>query len=450
MFFSFYDVSSEWMVNMNNTICKYCIYLPTTYVRSEKVFAYLNEVKRSFILNEKEFCEYQEIKFKELVYYLERETVYYKKKFEDNGIQIHEINHLDDIKKFDIIDKNEIKANYHAMDNKNAKKYWRSTSGTTGNPFKFQKDTYASGYMDAVMYTAYSWYNIDIGDRQARIWGTAVEPTIRIVQIGIDYFMNRKRLSTFKMTSESCGRFEQCIHDFKAQYIYGYVNGVYEFVETLKRLGIKWKTKLKCVIVTGEVLFDYQRMALEDYFETFVVNEYGTTENGVIGFECKNKKMHIMPNIYLEAINKDENGYGTLLVTELTSRSLPFIRYKLGDVGRIIRGYCNCGSCLPVLELKEGRLDSYIVLPNGKVVYDAILAYVLKAYAVSFRGRQKSLGKLTIEIVPKEKFTKSKQNNAEQKLRKYLGKDIDIVFIVKNEIEKEKSGKLRYFIPIDK
>ena len=435
---------------MLNKISKYLIYYPATFLRGEKVFLYLNEINNTFKFFENQLKEYQNKKIVELGGYLYKNNSYYRKMFENMGLREKDLSVLCNIKMFNIMTKNEIRKHYYEMQNKKIRQYWRATSGTTGQPFKFQKDVLASGYMDAVMYAAYSWYNIDIGDRQGRIWGTAVEPISRITQIGKDYFLNRKRLSTFKITNDSCGKFEQCIYAFKAQYIYGYVNGVYQFVETLKRLGRKWKTKLKCVIVTGEVLFDYQRTAIEDYFDTFVVNEYGTTENGVIGFECKIKKMHIMPNIYLEAVNTDENGYGSLLVTELTSRSLPFIRYRVGDVGKIIRDKCECGSCLPVLELKEGRIDSYIKLSDGKVVYDAILAYVLKGYAISFRGWQRSLDKLTIEIVPREKFTKSKQGTAEQKLRKYLGQDIDIEFIVKEEIKKEKSGKLRYFIPIEK
>ena len=433
---------------MNKEISKLIFYFPVTLAKGERVFPYLREIKSVLKFNEEDLQEYQTSKMIALAHYVYESIPFYKKMFKDKGINCKDFKKLSDLQKFPIITKDEINKRYSEFVNTKEKKYWRSTSGTTGFPFKFQKDTLATSYMDAVMYTVYSWYGIDIGEKQGRIWGSAVESRNRIIQRTVDFFMNRKRLSTFNVNSYSCIRYEGILRDFKAKYLYGYVNGIYEFVETLKRAGKKWSTKLKCVIVTGEVLFDYQRHAIEEYFCTKVINEYGTTENGIIGFECENKKMHIMPIIHLEVVERDSNGDGEIVVTELNSRSIPFIRYKVGDIGKVIKGVCECGRSLPILELKKGRVDSYIRLSNGKLVYDAILAYVLKNYAIAFRGHQKEIDELTIEIVPKGYLTNEKRMQAEKKLREHLGSKIRIEFIIKEYIEKDKSGKLRYFVPM--
>ena len=338
---------------------------------------------------------------------------------------------------------------YNDMLSDKYRKHWRSTSGTTGAPFKFQKDVYASGYMDAVMYEVYSWHGIDVGLKQGRIWGTVLKNKEKIFQKSIDFAMNRKRLSTFNLTPQKCIDYERSVRKFKVEYLYGYVNGIYEFAEILKRLNIKWKTNLKCIIVTGEVLLEHQRNFIEDYFQTNVINEYGTTENGIIGFECKKRNMHIMPTIYLEVSERDNNGYGRILITELMSRTIPFIRYETGDVGKITEDSCRCGCSMPILDLKKGRIDSYIKLPDGKKVYDAILAYVLKDFANSFRAYQNNVNLLNIEIVPKIDVCIGWKKKADKSLRKHLGDKIMIEFIIKNEITREKSGKLRYFTPME-
>ena len=434
---------------MLNRISKYLIYYPATFLRGENVFLYLNEIKNTFKFSKNQLNEYQNKKMVELAGYLYKNTLYYRKMFENKGLQEKDLSALCDIKIFNIMTKNEIRKHYYEMQNKNIRQYWRSTSGTTGQPFKFQKDSLASGYMDAVMYEAYSWHGVKIGDKQGRIWGTALEPRRRLIQRTVDYILNRKRLSTFNMNSNNCIKFAHVLSEFKVEYLYGYVNGIYEFVEIMKRTGQIWNKKLKCIIVTGEVLFNHQRNAIEEYFGAKCVSEYGTTENGVIGFECEYQKLHIVPTVFLEVVDKDENGYGEILITELFSRSIPFIRYKVGDVGKLIEGKCECGRSMPILELKKGRIDSFIRLPDGSSVYDAILAYALKNFAISFRGYQKEIQKIIIEIVPKGVFTKEKKDVAEKKLRKHLGNKINIEFTVKEHIEKERSGKLRYFIPLD-
>ena len=433
---------------MLNSVSKYLIYYPATFLRHEKVYLYLKEMNEAFKLSQNQLIEYQNIKLNELVSYLNKNISYYRKMFKNKEILANDLFALYDIKMFDITTKNEIRKHYYEMHDNNIKQYWRSTSGTTGQPLQFQKDTLASGYMDAVMYEAYSWHGVKIGDKQGRIWGTALEPRNRLIQRTVDYMLNRKRLSTFNMNSDTCAKFAKTLHRFKVEYLYGYVNGIYEFVEIMKSLNQKWKKKLKCIIVTGEVLFDHQRKSIEEYFGSNCVSEYGTTENGIIGFECEYQKMHIVPTIYVEVVNKDENGYGEILITELFSRSIPFIRYKVGDIGKVIEGKCECGRSMAMLEVKKGRIDSFIRLPDGGLVYDAILAYALKSFAISFRGYQKEIKKIIIEIVPKGVFTQEKKDVAEKKLRKHLGNEIRIEFIVKEYIERERSGKLRYFIPL--
>ena len=56
-----------------------------------------------------------------------------------------------------------------------------------------------------------------------------------------------------------------------------------------------------------------------------------------------------------------------IVLTELNSRSIPFIRYKNGDVGRILNEKCDCQRPYEIIEIKEGRIDDYIRCPDGRL-----------------------------------------------------------------------------------
>ena len=181
------------------------------------------------------------------------------------------------------------------------------------------------------------------------------------------------------------------------------------------------------------------------------VSEYGCSEIGVIGFDCPAGKMHAMSsNVLVEVI--DEQGRplpagkeGEIVVTELNATYLPFIRYRLGDRGRLETGTCSCGRNLPLLTISAGRKDDYITTPEGRRIYDAILAYTLKKGVVQFRALQDRVDRLRIEVVTDDQYSEALETLYARQLQEYLSPAMTIQFTRVNEIVREKSGKLRYF-----
>jgi phenylacetate-CoA ligase len=133
-------------------------------------------------------------------------------------------------------------------------------------------------------------------------------------------------------------------------------------------------------------------------------------------------------------------------VTELNSRSVPFINYKIGDMGRVLDSGCKCNRPYEAMEILEGRVDDFITCPDGRVVYDAILAYVLKDYASQFKAYQDEIDMMNIHFIPKGSYHSVNEQKIRSKLRKYLGNEMKINFTVVDNIPPEKSGKLRYFV----
>ena len=78
-------------------------------------------------------------------------------------------------------------------------------------------------------------------------------------------------------------------------------------------------------------------------------------------------------NICVEIVHEDKKldpgGPGELVVTDLHNYGMPFIRYKIGDLGvPASNDRCACGRGLPMIADVEGRLLDTIVTPAGRMV----------------------------------------------------------------------------------
>ncbi len=327
---------------------------------------------------------------------------------------------------------------------------YRSTSGSTGMPFRFYKDRYATGFMDAVLYAAYDWHGIAVGEPQARFWGMPLSPGDAALAQLKDLLKNRIRFSAFDLSIPAKDAYLRSLVAFRPTYFYGYPSLIVDFCNYLRASGQQLQgVPLKAVIGTGEYLYQHERELISQVSGVPFVNEYGCTEVGIVGFECRQGQLHLMAsNIYLEVIRDGKpvlDQEGEIHVTELHARSNPFIRYNLGDRGILSSEPCRCGSALPVMQVLCGRKDDYIITPDGRKIYDAILAYTLKRGISRFSAVQTAIDRLEISLIPDHEYSPALATAYVRKLKQYLGSGMEIIMNPVERIDRERSGKLRYF-----
>jgi phenylacetate-CoA ligase len=184
-----------------------------------------------------------------------------------------------------------------------------------------------------------------------------------------------------------------------------------------------------------------------------IVDEYGSSENGILAFQCTKGNMHIMSDhVYLEFLDESNRQVkpgelGRIVVTDLDSYGMPLIRYEIGDMGRPSNEKCSCGINLPLMEIVEGRKEDFIRMKEGKFVHAAYLCYTLKDDAVhEFKMYQNDINTLQVQIVKSQSFNSNSEKMLDKKLRTALGKDMKITFVYLDRIPREASGKLRYFV----
>jgi phenylacetate-CoA ligase len=127
---------------------------------------------------------------------------------------------------------------------------------------------------------------------------------------------------------------------------------------------------IKFILAAGDRMTDVYRRYVESVWKAPVILGYGSTEmGGGAGMECHLRQGYHLDeyNFYFEILDPDEEGYGELVVTTLSRRTMPLIRYRVRDVARFIEEPCACGVTLRRLSRIKGRRDEMVVMGAGNM-----------------------------------------------------------------------------------
>lgn len=334
----------------------------------------------------------------------------------------------------------------------------RKTSGSSGVPFQFYRDRRMTAQMDAVMWAAYSWHGVFPGDRQARFWGMPVGLMASSERRITDRLQNRRRLSAFDVTKRRCLAYFQQLRGFRPNYMYGYPTLIHEFVQYCRAARCDGEELgVHVVICTGELLHPAVREEIGSFLNARVVNEYGCTESGVLSLTCEAGGEHILPfATYPELVTAEgapvaRGETGQVIVTDLYGEVMPMFRYKLNDLAAYsLKDVCQCGRSLPLLEIQRGRIDGFVLTPDGRRIYDALLAYTVPKGVLRFTVKQVSIDHLHALVMPGAGFDPdSTPKLCARVWEDAFGPEMKVTVEVVEDIALASSGKLRYFIPLD-
>ena len=127
---------------------------------------------------------------------------------------------------------------------------------------------------------------------------------------------------------------------------------------------------VKLIIAAGDRMTDVYRHYVQNVWKAPVILGYGSTEaGGGLGMECLERGgYHIDEfNFAFEILDPDADGYGELVITTLSRRTMPLIRYRVRDVTRFIDEPCPCGATLRRITRIKGRRDEMVVMGAGNM-----------------------------------------------------------------------------------
>ena len=268
-----------------------------------------------------------------------------------------------DYYEFPIIDKNILIDHYHDFfaDCPNVQLVKNWTSGTTGQPILIQWtfSDFQKSYFQ-LWKKRKQWYNIFPNSRCLTFHASTIN------EVGDTYdniVLNNHSLSIRKDAVFRNGykQYLELIIEFSPEWILGAPSLILELISFLQLEGVSLPT-LKYIELNGETVQAHTQKYIQNYFNVATSNLYGSIEFNGIALSCPKGKLHILyENVWVESYN------GELLVTSLSNRLMPLIRYRIGDQGNIKNEICDCGLVSHIVSDLNGRNSENIIINNYRI-----------------------------------------------------------------------------------
>lgn len=152
---------------------------------------------------------------------------------------------------------------------------------------------------------------------------------------------------------------------------------------------------------------------------------------------------------------------GRVIVTNLYNRTMPFIRYDIGDHATWDNPAphpCSCGAATPTLASIDGRTDDFIILPDSRrvsplVVLTAVLYGLSRvtpegahvAQVRQFQVVQERIGEADVRVVPQDTLPSGLDERIHMKSQE-MHPEFHTRISVVEAIPLEPSGKLKRII----
>lgn len=332
--------------------------------------------------------ELQLKRLQEIVEFAYENVPYYKRSFDKANVKPEDIKTLKDIEKLPFTSKVDLRDEYPygmlAVDEDDIVEI-HTTSGTTGKP----------------TISAYTQEDIDIwaeiSARSLVMVGASKKDKVQNCYgyglftggFGIHYGCHKLGATVLPISAGNTKRQIELIKNFGSTILTCTPSYALYIAESLSKEGISLdEINLKKGIFGAEMWTEEMRDELEKRLGIDAFNIYGLTE--IIGpgvaQECMEKNGlhiaddHFYPEIIdpdtLEVLGREEKG--ELVLTTLTKKGTPIIRFRTKDITYLMEGDCPCGRTGVRMSRVTGRSDDMVKV-RGVIVYPSqIEAALLK------------------------------------------------------------------------
>lgn len=403
--------------------------------------------------------EYQLGKLKRLLNHAYLHVPYYRKLFRETGMAPADVRSFQDFKQIPILTKNIIRENINSLIATNMSKEEllpNSTGGSTGEPLHFFQDAHYELWADAARIRG--WYDLpgcEYGDTCAVLWGAMHE-------VKEDFsFWERLRdicksgeiwLNAFNLSNERKLKFLKLCRVLKPKLLRGYVTAIKDMAMFLDEHGLSFPA-IKGVVLGAETVDEQSQAYIERIFHAPSYNTYGGRELSLIAMECscKNGLHEVSENNYVEFENIDLAGYenaGNLIITNLNNYAMPFIRYRIGDIGiPSTLDSCKCGRGLPLIAKVIGRTTEVFKFNDGTRIAGEMFIHLMKDFPLrEYQFIQVSGSRVILRHKRSDNLSDDLKNSILHTYRGYLPKGVTLDFEEIDVFEKTVTGKFRFVL----
>ncbi len=286
--------------------------------------------------------------------------------------------------------------------------------------------------------------------------------------LGIHYGAERLGASVLPTSVGRTERQIKIMQDFRTTVLVSTPSYALVMADRMAQLGVDPKRlNLKACVCAGEPWTEEMRREIEERLFVQATDNYGISEvmgPGVAG-ECLEKSgMHLQEDHFLVEIVDPATGRvadpgdpGELVITTLTKEAFPVIRYRTGDLTRLIAGECPCGRTFRRIGRIEGRCDDVVVIKGINIIPERIgdILEQIKGERPVYQlvaVRRGQLDDLEIRIEVTEAFFSDRMreqrtlvDTMRQKVANFIGIFPRIKLVERGSLEREQ-GKVKLFV----
>jgi phenylacetate-CoA ligase len=427
------------------------------WIVSTPALRYYYQLRRTQWLSGADVRALQEQRLRALVKYAYRHVPFYRDAFDRLGISPDEIVHLEDLARLPVLTKDDIRKNlyFDLISDAHDKRHMLpiTTSGSTGEPLTLYADKTQLEMRWATTLRNIEWSGYRFGDRQVRLWHSTIGMSrLQVLKERLDALLSRRKFfPVFEMNEATIGRYLAFLRDKRPVLIDGYAEAFHLIAKYIKETQVDG-IRPKGIVSSAQTLSRESREIIERAFQAKVFDKYGSREFSGIAHECEmHDGYHVNAESYIVEIVRDgrpaaPGEIGEVLVTDLTNRSVPMIRYALGDLVMAIDAPCACGRGLPLIGAVQGRLQSIIIGTNGCFLPGAFFPHMLKDYGHilrQFQVVQEELGAVEFYVVEGPRYSQAALDEILAVFRRQLGDDMVINVHSVENIALVRTGKHR-------
>lgn len=328
---------------------------------------------------------------------------------------------------------------------------WERTSGSTGKFCEVCWDLVeAKKSLFSLWCYRKKYYHILPTDRLCYFF---VSDTLHRTKYETDYILAFSRSCIYDGTLEAV---YQSIVEFNPVWMILQPSIAFLLSDLVRQRDFTIPTNLRYIEFTGEFLDEKTRKIVEETFGCVTANQYGTKEVNSIAYECPKGNMHCMSdNVYVE-VEGSAGESGSICVTSLQNRAMPYIRFNTGDRGRIVSNVkCGCGNCNSILQLEAGRSDDWIKKEDGSLIHAYAVIQLIHAINYEIDGEilqfqiiQKKLQEFMVKLVIDSlEYRFEIAEMIKSCFYDRLGSNVEVIINVYKELlPDESTGKLASFI----
>jgi len=384
------------------------------------------------------------------------QTPFYRKVFEDTGVDIDSIRSIEHLQDLPLTTKNDLRLSYPdgmvAVDRKEIVRM-HASSGTTGKStviFYSRRDI--EDWADLVARCM-----VATGTTPDDVFQNMMGYGLFTGGLGLHYGAERLGCLVIPSSTGNTMKQIQLMQDFGTTVVHITPSYSLHLVEVIRENDIDpHDLSLKKAYIGAEPHSEATRKKIEDQYGIDAYNSYGLSEmNGPgVSFECTEKQgMHIWEDFYIVEVIDPHTGEvlpdgdeGELVLTHINREAMPIIRYRTRDLTRIIPDSCPCGRTHRRIERIKGRTDDMFIISGVNVFPSQIESVLMNVPEVGNNyqivlDREENLDRLHIKV---ELYSKMFHGDLKElnRLKETIAEKIRSTVIVNPRVELLEPGSL--------